>query len=348
MSFPKINITFKGLAGSAINRSANGIVALAFKGDAPAMHILESLADMPEGLKPEEKEYVEMAFMGASKVIVSINTDIATALKKLETVRLNYIAIPGSSAGDNSTVASWVKTQREDKNKKVKAVLANTASDYEGVINFTTEGVKVKDKEEAYTAQKFTARIAGLIAGTGARDSVTFVTLPEVEDIETHLTEEEAAAKIKAGELILFHDGEKVKVARGVNSLTTVTGDKNDSFKKIKLVEIMDMIYEDIKRTAEDDFIGKVRNTYANKLLLCNAINSYFEGLEAEEVLEAKQNKCEIDTDATKAYLKSTGVDVSVLKPAEIKSANTGDKVFISAKISMIDSMEIIDFVIAI
>lgn len=347
MSFPKINITFKGLAGSAVTRSANGIVALILKGESK-FHVLESLADMPEELTAVQKEAVEMAFNGASKVIISVEDTVAKSLKRLETVRFNYLAAPEGEADDNTAIASWIKSQRETKSKRVKAVLANTAADSEGIINFTTEGIKVKDKEEVYTAQKFTARIAGLIAGTGARDSVTFARLPEVEDIETHLTEEEAADKIKAGELILFHDGEKVKVARGVNSLTTVTGDKNEAFKKIKLVEIMDMIYEDIKRTAEDDFIGKVRNTYANKLLLCNAINSYFEGLEAEEVLEAKQNKCEIDTDATKAYLKATGVDVSVLKPAEIKSANTGDKVFISAKISMIDSMEIIDFVIAI
>lgn len=347
MSFPKINIIFKGLAGSAVNRSTNGIVALVLKGESK-FHVLESLADMPEELTAVQKEAIEMAFNGASKVIVSVEDTVAKSLKRLETVRFNYLAAPEGEVADNTAIASWIKSQRETKSKRVKAVLANIAADSEGIINFTTEGIKVKDKEDVYTAQKFTARIAGLIAGTGARDSVTFARLPEVEDIETHLTEEEAADKIKAGELILFHDGEKVKVARGVNSLTTVTGDKNEAFKKIKLVEIMDMIYEDIKRTAEDDFIGKVRNTYANKLLLCNAINSYFEGLEAEEVLEAKQNKCEIDTDATKAYLKAIGVDVSVLKPAEIKSANTGDKVFISAKISMIDSMEIIDFVIAI
>ncbi|WP_194190329.1 phage tail sheath subtilisin-like domain-containing protein [Clostridium chrysemydis] len=347
MSFPKINITFKGLAGSAVTRSANGIVALILKGES-RFHVLESLADMPEELTAVQKEAVEMAFNGASKVIVSVEDAVAKSLKRLETVRFNYLAAPEGETDDNTAIASWIKLQRENKSKRVKAVLANTAADNEGIINFTTNGIKVKDREEAYSAQMFTARIAGLIAGTGARDSVTFARLPEVEDIAAHLTEEEAASKISAGELVLFHDGDKVKVARGVNSLVTVTGDKNEAFKKIKLVEIMDMIHDDIKRTAEDDFIGKIRNTYPNKLLLCNAINAYFEALEAEEVLEANQNKCEIDEVATRAYLKETGVDVSLLKPAEIKSANTGDKVFISAKISMIDAMEIIDFVIAI
>ena len=52
-------------------------------------------------------------------------------------------------------------------------------------------------------------------------------------------------------------DGEKVKVCRGVNSFQTTNGNQGDSFKKIKLVEAMDMIKDDITMTAQDNYIGK-------------------------------------------------------------------------------------------
>lgn len=38
--------------------------------------------------------------------------------------------------------------------------------------------------------------------------------------------------KIDAGEFIVFRDGDYIRVARGINSLTTVSDTKTDDFKK--------------------------------------------------------------------------------------------------------------------
>ena len=54
--------------------------------------------------------------------------------------------------------------------------------------------------------------------------SCTYAPLPEVSDVG-RLTREAMDAAVDAGKFILFHDGEKVKVARGVNSLQTTTQD---------------------------------------------------------------------------------------------------------------------------
>ena len=90
------------------------------------------------------------------------------------------------------------------------------------------------------------------------------------------LTEMDEA--VGEGKLILFHDGEKVKCGRGVNSLTTVTG-RSDVWKKIKIVEILDMIQQDIRLTIQDNYIGKVPNSYDNKLQLVTAISVYLQAL---------------------------------------------------------------------
>lgn len=46
--------------------------------------------------------------------------------------------------------------------------------------------------------------------------------------------------KIDAGEFIVFRDGDYIRVARGINSLTTVSDTKTDDFKKIKMIDVMD------------------------------------------------------------------------------------------------------------
>ena len=58
------------------------------------------------------------------------------------------------------------------------------------------------------------------------------------------------------GKLILINDGTKIKIARGVNSLTTTSDSKGDDFKKIKIMEAVDMIRDDIRTTFEDEFVG--------------------------------------------------------------------------------------------
>ena len=85
-----------------------------------------------------------------------------------------------------------------------------------------------------------------------------------------------------AGKLFFFFDGEKVKLARGINSLVTTVQDKGTSFQKIKLVDLMDMMHDDIHTTAQDHYLGKYANSYANRCLLVTAIQGYLDQLAQE------------------------------------------------------------------
>ena len=58
-------------------------------------------------------------------------------------------------------------------------------------------------------------------------------------------------ADIDGGKFILINDGEKVKVGRGVNSLVTISGDKTEDMKKIKIIDSIDLIRDDIKTSFE-------------------------------------------------------------------------------------------------
>ena len=96
--------------------------------------------------------------------------------------------------------------------------------------------------------------------------SCTYAPLNELTDIK-RMTEQEGNTAVDNGKLILINDGEKVKIGRAVNSFVTTVDGKGDSFKKIKIVEAMDMINNDIRKTAEDSYIGKYANSYDNKCL---------------------------------------------------------------------------------
>lgn len=189
------------------------------------------------------------------------------------------------------------------------------------------------------TTAAFCSRIAGLIAGTPMTISCTYAPLAEVSDV-TRLTKEQLDTAIDSGEFVLFHDGEKVKVGRGVNSLKTTSQEKGEAFKKIKIVEAMDMIQNDIRMTAEDGYIGKYANSYDNKCLLIMAVKGYLEELERSGILETGTSVVELDLAAQENYLKSKGIDTSDMSEQQIKEANTDAKVFLRARVSILDAIE--------
>lgn len=353
MAFPKVSIIFKGIATNAIQRGQKGVVALLVKDTTAGVHNLNSVAEIPEGLSADNKKAVQDAFVGGitvpRKVILVViateDEDYSKGLELLATMQFDYLAVPGVEDGSTAAITSWVKDQRDNKRRKIKAVLPKVAGDHEGIINFATDDIVVGQTK--YTASQYCARIAGILAGTPMNTSATFFVLPEVDDVPA-MTDAEKDAAIDAGKLIIVNDGRKCKIARAINSLVTVSADKSDQFKKIKIIDILDLIADDIRYTAEDSYIGKVTNDYDNTCILISAINGYFEGLEAENLLAQGQNACEYDVEGKVAYLKQIGKYVDGMKEIDIKKAASGDKVFLKASIRPLDVMEDINIVISL
>ncbi|MBU3098744.1 phage tail sheath subtilisin-like domain-containing protein [Clostridium sp. DSM 17811] len=345
MGLPNIFISFKTAGTTAIVRGQRGTVALILK---DSVHlgatVLTDPTDIPTNFSTYNLEQINLAYKGGvqvpKKLIIYVqpvaSTNYTEGEKYLEGTKFDYVAIPSITSADALLVATWIKNLRDNKDIKSKAVLPIVSGDHEGVINYATNSTIVGT--ETYTATDYCGRIAGVLAGTPLQMSATYAVLTEVTDCP-HLTTDEFNAQIALGQLLLINDGSKVKIARGVNSLQTTTLTKGDSFKKIKVVDIMDQINSDIKTTANDTYIGKVPNTYDNKILLISAILGYFDGLVTDQLVEKNPIIC-IDVVAQTAYLKSNGVDVSVLTEQQIKEANTGDNVFIGGTIKIIDAME--------
>jgi hypothetical protein len=346
VGLPQVNIIFKELAASAIQRGERGIVALLLKDtDGLGTYEILSVTDIPSALSDANKKQIELALIGGMnaplKVIVRVGNeaDWTAGLAWLETVKFDYLAIPDIQTVDLSSITTWVGNQRQN-GKMIKAVLPNHSADKEYIINFTTDDIEVDGT--VYTTAQYCSRIAGLIAGTPLTIATTFQPLPEVDSVQSY-TKSELDTAITNGEFVIYHDGEKVKVARGVNSFVTTTADKGESFKKIKIVDILDMYYSDITKTIADKYIGKYPNSYDNKVLLLTAIQAYHRQLEIDQLLDVGKNSVSIDVEAQSNFLMGKGIDVSTMSEQEIKEANTDDKVFIASKIKVLDAMEDIE-----
>ena len=346
MGLPKILIDFKTLAETIITRSERGIVAVILKDNSNTTQTYTFSKEseiVKSHFTASNLAFLSLIFMGGpSKVIVErvqTSGDISDALERLKNKQWYYLTVPGLADGETDTVVEYIKEQRSKYHKTFKAVLPSVVADYEGIINFATDNIKVGAK--TYTTAEFCCRIAGILAGLPLNRSATYYTLPEVENITESETPD---ADVDNGKLILINDGTKIKIARGVNSLTTFTEDKSSDFAKIKILEAVDMIRDDIRTTFEDEFVGKVENSYDNKIVFIAAVNKYFKDLANRGVLYDKfDNKAEIDIDATREWLSKTR-DVSSWDDEKVKTANTGTNVFVRANIQIQDAIEDLNF----
>lgn len=365
LTSPSITIAFTEKGASAINRGERGIVALVLKGSKQQSFKVASVSDIPTGVLSEENEqYVKDALTGyttAPKYIIvyvmQSGTDMTKPYKDMlqffENEKFTYMAIPTVKTDSKiQDIVTWVKKQRSE-HKLVKAVLPEAAGDNEGIINWNS--TLYRTKEKAVTPEQGTPKIAGLFAGTGFNVSGTYAPLQDFVDTN-RLTKTEQDEAVGAGKLIAIWDGEKVKLNRAVTSLTTTTADKGDSFKKIKLVETMDMMEDDIRKTIEDNYIGKFSNSYDNKCLLITAVNAYFMSLINDGLISVGQ--CQIDIETQKQWLKAQGKKVLLedgseksiddCTDEEIKRANTGSQVFLRAVVSLVDAIEDVELKITV
>lgn len=341
MGLPIIDISFKQLAKTSVIRSQRGIVALILKDTTKASLTIFNEGDIPSNLTEANQGLIKDVLKGSPNKIelyvLGSDSEISEALTYFEGVEFNLMCMPSAESGDITAIKAFIKKMNDVVKYKCDAIVANDKADSEAIINYTAKNIVVGG--ESVTTANHTARIAGLIEGTPLHQSITFATLSDVDSIE-NLTKEQADSRIDAGELILVREMGKVRVARGVNSLTTLTDTKGNAFQKIKLRKTLNLIHNDLRRVIVEKYIGKVPNNYDNKCILITEIKNYLDELSSEQLIE-KVNTVGIDLSAQKKWLKdNTNLDVNVMSEQEIKEANTQSNVFIAISLKIVDAME--------
>ncbi len=351
MGAPTISIAFTQAARTVAGLSAKGTVAVLVRDtNGLGAHELTAASKIPDGLSAANQAYVSSAFYGGvdkpKKVLLYVldNTEgggaeLAPGLAWLSTRVFDWLAAPPDvTPAECETIKTWLRGRR-DAHAVCKAVLPHFAAEYYPIVNFC--GDALREGDTTYTAAQYCARIAGLLAGTPYTQSATYTALPELSDCGRISSDAEDEA-VDAGQLVVIHDGVRVKLSRAVTSLTAASGvddEHSEDWRKIKLVDLRDRVEFELRRAVADKYIGKFPNTYDNQCVLVTAIGNYFQQLEADGLVMPGWT-VELDVEAKRDWLDAQGVDASALSDDEVKQYRSGTFVFIRITCLLVDAIE--------
>ena len=327
MGLPQIAISFKDKGVSAIRRSQKGVALLLFERageDFSAEY--KSFAQIDKA-DHDENELIalERCFNEGVKKVICLSLGDIDAIKAenaLKNHSFNWLGLCTDkvSGADLKAVVPY----QYDFNDSAFVVLGEAS-------------VKLAGDENTYTQAVLVSILTGMLAYMPLGESITY---RRMADVVEYSCKNDADGEIDRGRIVLTRDGEGYKIGRGVNNLV----DGAEDMKKIRVTESMDAILTDIKTSLEEGYIGKVRNDYDSKLLLCIAISGYFEGLGESVIDKSYANSVGISLEGQKQYLRERGIDVDEMSEMEILRANTGSYVFLSGHIRFVDAMEDVAF----
>ena len=339
---PSISIAFKTLATTAIQRSERGTVCLILK-DKKATgkwYTFKTIADVEiKSWDAESIKYINLAMhYGAFKVLVRVvQNDEGTdkVLTDLEMRKFNWLTYPQALEAEDQTVVNWVKQQFGNtgaigKTVKYVSSFANN-TDHVAIVELANGGT-YKSIYGDFTAQEYTAAIAGLIAGmpiNRSADNHVMDDLKEVEDYEP-----------KLGKFSLYTDEDVIRVNYGVNSKTTFDSTWKKDTRKIKVVEGMCFIVDDIRDTFKKYWIGNYISDYDNKMNFCSNITKvYFKEMSPNVLNGDYDSKVEIDIEAQKKAIITDGLKTDGMTDLEILQYPTGDEVYLTGDVRFVDTM---------
>lgn len=357
LGMPEINITFKGLGASAIQRSSGGRTAVLIIKDDTDTETFAEYRGIDDLTEEEQQKYtsenvqaIKDALEGSPKKIVVARlstteegeSNLADLLKTIKgKVEMNcWIAIADATQQETDDLVSFIKSSNKNDKKRYKTLVYKaTTSDDMHIVNFTNEKVTFKDRGEQ-VGDKAIPYLLGYLSGLSLDISAIAKPLQKFESVVEPDDLDEA---INEGEFILYNDEGEVRVARSVNSLVTTGQNVTDDMKFILIVEVMDMIYTDIYRTWKRFYKGKYKNSLDNQMLLIGAINSYFSGLSRDMLLDPNfENKSMIDVEAQRlANVTKYGEDeVASWDDSKVLEMTVSTKVFLIANIKILNAME--------
>ena len=250
---------FQTLATTAIQRSAQGILCIILKDSKMKTKwtTIKSIADL--GAKSWDDKSVKLITLAMQKyapkkilvrALQTDETDYATVLKELEKRKINWLACPNARSQDDTKVVTWVKQQFGTTaiGKTIKYVSSFASnSDHVAIVELANTGT-YKSKLGDFTAQEYTVAIAGAIAGCPLNRSLDNAIMPDLVEV--------VDVDAKLGKFSLYNDDGVVRVNYAVNSKTTFDSSWKKDTRKIKVVEGMCMVVDDIRDTFKNYWLG--------------------------------------------------------------------------------------------
>ena len=358
MKLPEIEVTFKQLAGTMVERSQRGIAILIIKDDTNKTFTYKEYSSITAAERDgtlysaANMQAIRDVFGYALNKVCIVRVDktgglIADALSAVEqNAKTGWITMAEGTAADWSALVSWIKT-KELAGGTYKAIVYRAAApDCKHIVNFYNEKVTFVDERGEQTGEAYCPSLLGILANCNVKRGTTYfkcanlIRVAEVNNSET---------AVGNGQFVLMNDVDSVKVALGINSMTTTDGlTATEDMKYIDTVEVMDLIADDVSMVFKNNYLGSYKNNYDNQILLISAINTYFKQLAEDNILDKHYaNQVDVDVAAQRAAWVGVGkIEAEGWTDQQVKNNAFKRTVFLAADIKVLGSVENMKFVI--
>lgn len=230
----------------------------------------------------------------------AVLSDYTDALSLFEAEAFNILAIPDMT---DASILAALRTFCEDQNANARRFMIVTGGGSESVSTALTRSALSDDNENvvnmghnefidpngaARLSSEMVGYVCGMIAGAGAKRSITFDRLPSGFNLSVSPTLDDINAAITGGLLIFSKDANGVKVEKGITTFTDATDPNKPlaDFSKIKSVRTIHQIENDLTEVTELEWIGKVVNNDKTRDGYVGMVLSYLRRLEDENILK--------------------------------------------------------------
>jgi hypothetical protein len=189
--------------------------------------------------------------------VAATNESYSECAAGLDTQDFKVVAVGTDDATVKSLFSLKVKEWRQQTGKNVTLVTNDYKSaDFEGVVS-VLNGVTV-DGNEVLTAKDALYWYAAAYANA-TTNSLTYEEYPGAIDCERK-SHEEIVQALKDGHIVYTFNNDRVVVEQDINTFRSFTVEKNQDFRKNKIVREMDIVSNNVQHVFSTFFIGKIDN----------------------------------------------------------------------------------------
>lgn len=347
MGLPDIRVEFKALAASAPTRSTRGILAVILRDTTSGVTWTKKtyavLSDVDESdFSAANYKILARAFTASPFLVrvirVGSSGTVADAAQDLESEAYNWVCTPVSAL--QSELATYVKTVNTARRlRQAKCLVCGVSgADDIHVVNAANASVTLVGDTNTTAMTDYLPRLAAILAACPITGSVTYYVL---DDLKAAAEVSNPGASVDAGNLVIFREDTVWRIARGVTTLQTVTGDLTEDMKKISVVETMDMIKEDISLIFKAHYMSQVRNSADNQALFLSECLLYFRDLQAQSILDPEVDPvAEVDVAAMRQAWTAAGTSVADLTDAQVRKKTFRSYLYAAASFRVLDALE--------
>lgn len=258
----------------------------------------------------------------------------------LELEEFSVLAVDTQVTAELAAIETWLATDMRDAGKKVIWVTGSATGDVlsaaqadaqgynnEGIV-YVFPGFKYNNfagVEVTAQGSKAAARIAGMLAGKDLNESITFASLPRINDVETRLTNQNVKDALASGIMPIVWDGSRLRVERSINTLSTPGTTQSEQFKKVHIIRILDSIQNVLRKAATDQIVGKYLNNTDGHNAVLALFGNFLDGLANRGI-----------------------IDPSFVVELDDQNPPVADRLFINLTIRPIDAIEYVFMVVEI